>query len=144
MDSSAIASRAADPLLSGLPTPAERPDSPEDAAKAFEKVLVRRLVKTMTKQMFDSPLSGADGPSWMNGQRDQQRDVLTDVLADHIVASDSLRLRDMLLRDWGIDPDAPDTSPNESADPASTAPPAPLDARPTVAPALPTRLLTIS
>jgi Rod binding domain-containing protein len=94
-----IASRPAGPPT-GLQPPSEQPDSPEEAAKAFEKVLVRRFVKTMTEKMFDTTLSGADGPSWMSGQRDQQRDMMTDVLTDHIVASDTMGLRDMLLRDW--------------------------------------------
>jgi flagellar protein FlgJ len=114
-----------------MPTPTERPDSPEEAAKAFEKVLVRRFVKTMTEKMFDSPLSGSDGPGWMNGQRDQQRDMLTDVLADHIVESDSLRIRDLLLRDWGVDTDAPTAPAQDDADPVPSALPGPLDARPT-------------
>lgn len=130
MDASALSAAAPRSTPGGLPTPSERPDSPEEAAKAFEKVLVRRFVKTMTEKMFDSPLSGSDGPGWMNGQRDQQRDMLTDVLADHIVESDSLRIRDLLLRDWDIDPDAATESPSDDEPPAPAALPDHLDARP--------------
>lgn len=106
----------------GLPTPNERPDSPEEAAKAFEKVLVRRFVKTMTEKVFDSALSGKDGPSWMNSQRDQQRDMLADVLTDHIVESDTMGLRDMLLRDWGVTP-AQDSTASTPTPPALQTPP---------------------
>ena len=93
------------PVQDVLPTGGPRPDSPEEAAKAFEKVLVRRFVKTMTNKMFDSTLSGKDGPSWMQGQRDHQRDLLTDVLADHIVDANALGISEMLLRDWGLTPE---------------------------------------
>lgn len=112
-----IAARPAGPPTGPQP-PSEQPDSPEEAAKAFEKVLVRRFVKTMTEKMFDTTLSGADGPSWMSGQRDQQRDMMTDVLTDHIVASDTMGLRDMLLRDWealssqAASPSSPHASPS--------------------------------
>lgn len=105
----------------GLPPSARPPDSPEEAAAEFEKVLVRRFVRTMTEKMFDTTLSGSDGPGWMNSQRDHQRDVLTDVLADHIVEADTLGIRDMLLEDWGAPPEAP-------ARTAHGAAPAPADA----------------
>jgi len=145
MDPSALSAAAPRPTPSGLPAPTERPDSPEEAAKAFEKVLVRRFVKTMTEKMFDSPLSGSDGPSWMNGQRDQQRDMLTDVLSDHIVESDSLRIRDLLLRDWGVEADAPTDPAAEDADsPPDAALPGHLDARPDGTTPFSGRPLTIS
>lgn len=114
----------------GLQPPAERPDSPEEAATAFEKVLVRRFVKTMTKKVFDSALSGQDGPSWMNSQRDQQRDMLTDVLTDHIVESDTMGLRDMLLRDWGLAPDDASPSKEEASPPPAADPPPPASVEP--------------
>ncbi len=145
MDTSALSTTAARPAPGGLPAPTDRPNSPEEAAKAFEKVLVRRFVKTMTEKMFDSPLSGSDGPGWMNGQRDQQRDMLADVLADHIVESDSLRIRDLLLRDWGVDADAPAAP---ASDDASSTPdaalPGHLDARPDSTPPVSGRPLHIS
>ena len=144
MDASALSPAAARPTPSGMPTPTDRPDSPEEAAKAFEKVLVRRFLKTMTEKMFDSPLSGSDGPGWMNGQRDQQRDMLADVLADHIVESDSLRIRDLLLRDWGVDADAPTAPASDDADAVPSALPVPLDAPPASQPPHPGRPLTIS
>lgn len=107
------AHRSAHPPTGAPSASADQPDSPEDAAKAFEQVLVRRFVKVMTEKMFDNTLSGEDGPGWMNSQRDQQRDVLTDVLTDHIVESDTMGLRDMLLRNWNLSSDekaAPDGS----------------------------------
>lgn len=97
-----------------LPTDGATPDSPEEAARAFEKVLVRRFVQTMTKNMFDTGLSGEDGPSWMQGQRDQQRDMMTDVLTDHLVDTGTFGLSEMLLRDWGLAPEKSGAAPGEN------------------------------
>lgn len=109
-----------------LPTGGASPESPEEAAQAFEKVLVRRLVQTMTKNMFESGLSGDAGPGWMQGQRNQQRDLLTDVLADHIVDARTLGISDMLLRDWGLVPEESGTAFDEK----EATPPATLPDRP--------------
>lgn len=73
----------------------------EEAATEFERVLVKQFVQTMTKDLFADTLAGSDGPSWMGAYGDLQRDALTDVLTDHLVASGSMRLRDFLLRQWG-------------------------------------------
>lgn len=100
-----LSAPAAPPAQDYLPTRAASPDTPEEAARAFEKVLVRRFVQTMTKDMLDSPLSGERGPGWMNSQRDQQRDMLTDVLTDHLVDANTLGISDLLLEDWGLTSD---------------------------------------
>ncbi len=109
-----------------LPTRGDMPDTPEEAARAFEKVLVRRFVKTMTENMFKTTLSGENGPSWMKSQRGQQHDILTDVLADHIVDGGTLGIADMLLRDWGMAPEDDAAAPSEDAwPPAPNASPPP-------------------
>lgn len=128
MNTSSILPAPAPPPTTGLgdvlPTRGDPPDTPEEAAQAFEKVLVRRFVKTMTDNMFKTTLSGEDGPSWMKSQRGQQRDVLTDVLADHIVDANTLGLADMLLRDWGMAPeDGEASSPPGAPTMPSTRPP---------------------
>lgn len=107
-----------------LPTDAASPETPEEAAQAFEKVLVRQFVQTMTKDMMTNPLSGEDGPGWMQSQRDQQQDILTDVLADHLVETNSLGIADMLLEDWGLDPEPGEaTSPSNASEMPSHRPP---------------------
>lgn len=83
-----------------LPDAARRPETLEEAAQQFEKVLVRQFVQVMTEGMFDASLSGDDGPGWMDSQRESQHGVLTDVLTDHLVESGALRLSEMLLRQW--------------------------------------------
>lgn len=98
---SPAALRATRPSDGYLPTtPEQPPENPKEAAAQFEKVLVKQFVKVMTKNMFDASLSGEDGPNWMQGQRRRQRDILTDVISQHIVDSDTLGIRDMLLRQW--------------------------------------------
>ena len=77
-----------------------RPDSPEEAAAQFEEILARQFVQEMTKGLFESTLSGDDGPGWMKGYASQQTDVLTDVLTKHLVDSGTLNLRNHLLRQW--------------------------------------------
>ena len=77
-----------------------KPATPEEAARQFEAVLVRQFVSTMTKGLFDASLSGEDGPGWMASQQDAQRDIMNDVLTDHLVESGAFRLSDLLLRQW--------------------------------------------
>lgn len=77
-----------------------KPQNLEDAARQFEEILARQLVRSMTDGLFKSDLSGEDGPAWMDGYNDTQRDLLTNVLADHLVQSGKLKLSDMLLRRW--------------------------------------------
>ena len=87
-----------------------QPESPEEAARQFEEVLVRQFVETMTDGLFDSKIDGEDAPGWMGAYGDMQKDTLSDVLTKHLVDSGSLRLRDLLLRQWqGGDDAAPGT-----------------------------------
>ena len=91
------------------PTPAARGSrhgakTPEEAARQFEAILVRQFVMVMTDGLFKASLSGDDGPGWMKGQQDTQRDIMTDVLTEHLVESGALRISDLLLRQWQRDP----------------------------------------
>ena len=61
---------------------------------------MRQFVTTMTDGLFKASLSGDDGPGWMKGQQDAQRDVMADVLTQHLVESGALRISDLLLRQW--------------------------------------------
>jgi len=75
-----------------------KPRTPEEAAQAFETVLVREFVRVMTKDLFKSSLAG--GGPLAAGQADLQRDQLTDLLTAQLVDGNALRLRDLLLRQW--------------------------------------------
>lgn len=77
-----------------------KPQNEEEAARQFEEVLVRHLVSSMTENLFKQSLSGEDGPQWMSGYAETQRDVLTDALTDHLIESGTLKLSDMMLRQW--------------------------------------------
>lgn len=72
----------------------------EEAAAEFERILVKQFVSTMTESLFNDSLAGDDGPSWMGAYGDMQRDALSDALTDHLVESGTMRLRDLLLRQW--------------------------------------------
>lgn len=94
-------------------------NSPENAAKSFEKVLVQQFVSVMTEQMFKSNLSGEEGPAWMKSQSDTQRQILTDVLTDHLVENGTFNISDIMLTQWqnkGFMPatEAQEQSTNES------------------------------
>ncbi len=72
----------------------------EEAAAEFERILVKQFVNSMTENLFNASLAGDEGPSWMGAYGDMQRDALSDALTDHLVESGSMRLRDLLLRQW--------------------------------------------
>lgn len=76
------------------------PKTAQEAAKEFEKILVRQLVETMTKDLFKESIAGEGGPNWMEGQRDTQRGVMTDVLTEHLVDSGAFKIGDLLTRQW--------------------------------------------
>ena len=76
------------------------PANAAEAADQFEEVLVRELVDAMTQSLFKQPLSGEDGPQWMASYADTQRDVLADVLTDHLLASGTLQFSDLMLQRW--------------------------------------------
>ena len=89
--------------------------TPEEAARQFEAILVRQFVTAMTDGLFKASLSGEDGPGWMKGQQDTQRDIMADVLTEHLVESGALRISDLLLRQWQRGPaqDLPTASEGE-------------------------------
>lgn len=62
--------------------------------------MVQQFVNVMTEQMFKSNLSGEDGPAWMKSQSDTQRQVLTDVLTDHLVDKGTFNISDIMLTQW--------------------------------------------
>ena len=97
----------------------DRAQTPEEAAEQFEAVLVRQFVEAMTDGLCES--ASGSGPQ---AQVEAQRDALTTALTDELVDSGALRLRDLLLRQWGRPTDAP----------ADAAPSGPLDAAPLPAP----------
>ena len=101
-----------------LGTDISRIRNPEEAAKTFEKVLIEQFVGVMTKQLFESNLSGEDGPGWMKANGDQQRDILTDVLTEHLVEQGTFNLSSLLHEHWqrkGMMPQAtPDTQGNDN------------------------------
>jgi flagellar protein FlgJ len=94
--------------------PERRPTTPEEAAQQFEAVLIRQFVSVMTDTLFKDGLAGDDGPGWVKSQQHTQRDVLTDVLTEHLVESRSLRLADLLMRQWSRGTDQPTPTDGES------------------------------
>ena len=71
-----------------------------EAARSFEKVLVKQFVDVLTEQMFKSNLAGDQGPGWMKAYGDTQRQVLSDVLTDHLVDNGTFRLSELVLQQW--------------------------------------------
>lgn len=88
------------------------PAPAEDAAREFERILVGQLVRAMTDSLFRESIGGEDGPRWMEGYAETQREVLNDALASHLIKSGTVRLSDLMLRQWGGGhaPGGPDTS----------------------------------
>lgn len=95
----------------GSPRTRREPETAAEAAQAFEKVLVRQFVKVMTKGMFSTSLTGEGGPGWMESQRGTQRDMMTDLLTDHLVESGALQISEKLTRQWEAAGQAPVASP---------------------------------
>jgi flagellar protein FlgJ len=87
---------SAQPAPPGAPPGPDRANSPEEAAKQFESVLVRQFVSVMTASLFQSSEEGM-----MTGQADLQRDVMTDTLTDQLVESGAFGVAELLLRQWG-------------------------------------------
>lgn len=98
-------------------TDRRRTESPEEAARQFETILVRQFVATMTKDLFKDTLSGDEGPGWIASQQDVQRDVLTDVLTEHLVENRVLNIADLLLRQWGRQQAAAESAASEGEKP---------------------------
>lgn len=113
------------------------PKTPEEAARKFEKVLVRQFTKMMTKDMFSSSLAGEGGGNWMESQRDRQREHMTDMITEQLVESNSLGISEKLMQKWKTgeengatdapSPDALDDVPTDVPDvpTESFSPPAP-------------------
>lgn len=94
---------------SGIPSPAQRrAETPEEAARQFEEILAKQFVKTMTDGLFKTSLAGDDAPGWMGAYGDMQKEALGDELAKHLVDSGTLRISEMLLRQWNRTSAAPD------------------------------------
>lgn len=88
----------------------QHPKTPEEAAKQFEEILIKQFVKTMTDGMFESSLAGEDEPQWLGAYGDIQKETLTEQLAKHIVESGSMRISDLLLKQWGRQGRLPNTN----------------------------------
>ena len=78
---------------------------------------MRQFVSVMTKGLFEQSLAGDEGPGWIKGQQDTQRDIMTQVLTEHLVDSGALRISDLLLRQWKVNqgedmPDQPEREPS--------------------------------
>ena len=72
----------------------------EEAAKEFEKILVKQFVQVLTEQMFESNLAGEDGPGWMKSYGNQQKQTLTDILSDHLVEKGTFNISSVILKQW--------------------------------------------
>ncbi|MDZ4700594.1 MAG: peptidoglycan hydrolase [Rhodothermales bacterium] len=99
-----------DPARGASPDLLGRASNPEEAAKAFEHVLVQQFVKTLTDPLFKTSLSGDEGPGWMKAYGDTQRSMLTDVLTGHLVDEKTFGLADLLLSQWQRQAGAEDPS----------------------------------
>lgn len=117
------------PGLGGLPNGRD-PQTLEEAAKQFEQVLVRQFVKVMTKDMFSASLAGDEGPGWMQSQRGTQRDMMTDMLSQHLAASEDLPIAEQLMKKWGAPGDAPETPAAPLREPVDPIPAAPSNPSP--------------
>lgn len=105
------------PIAPGLGPDVARPETPEEAARQFEQVLIRQMVSTMTREIFDSSLSGEDGPGWMNSYSEMQSDLLANELAAQLSKRGNLGIAEMLLRQWSrqelVDGATSDSEPSE-------------------------------
>lgn len=76
------------------------PRDPEAAARRFEEVLIKQMVQTMTRDMFDSGLAGEEGPQWTGTYGEMQSDVLATELAKRLSESGKLGIAELLLKQW--------------------------------------------
>ena len=79
---------------------APKPENRAEAARQFEEILVKQLVQAMTDNMFKESLSGEEGPQWMGSYVETQRDVLNEALTEHLIESGTVRLSDLMIRQW--------------------------------------------
>lgn len=106
----------------GLPPEARKPQTPEAAAKQFEQVLIKQMVHTMTKELFDGNLTGDDAPQWMGAYGDMQSDILAEELARQLSDGGRLGISDLLMKQWKRQGDLPSDSDNATVDRGANAP----------------------
>lgn len=75
------------------------PKNPQEAAEQFEQVLVRQFVQTMTKDLFDNPLSGKNSGA-VASQGRLQSEALTDTVTRELVEQDAFGISELLLKQW--------------------------------------------
>ncbi len=102
----------------GLPLEAKKPTTPEAAAKQFEEVLIKQMVHTMTKELFDGNLTGDDAPQWMGGYSDMQSDVLAEELAKQLGKSGRMGIAELLIKQWKREEELTMPDDGSPADPA--------------------------
>lgn len=102
----------------GLPPEAKKARTPEEAAKQFEEVLIKQMVHTMTKELFDSKLTGDDAPQWMGAYSDMQSDILTEELARQLSESGRMGISELLIKQWKREGEliAPEEDPSTTSD----------------------------
>lgn len=104
---------------SALAPEAKKPQTPEAAAKQFEQVLIKQMVKTMTEGLFDGNLTGDDAPQWMGAYGEMQGDILADELAMQLSRSGRLGISELLIKQWKREGEMPapadDARPQESS-----------------------------
>ena len=116
----------------GAPIQTKDAETPAEAAKQFEAVLVRQFVEVLTKDLFKSEQGGM-----LTGQADLQRDTITNVLTDTLVETGSFGVAEMLTAQWdrtGMTPPAA-TPPTETPGAASGATPSGAAPAPAATPA---------
>ena len=84
----------------GLRPEGRKPDTPEEAARQFEEVLIKQMLHTMTKDLFDSNITGDDAPQWMGAYGEMQGDILSTELARQLGESGKLGISELLLKQW--------------------------------------------
>lgn len=76
------------------------PQNREEAARQFEEVLIRQMMQTMTRNLFDGSLTGEGGSSWSGAYGDLQSDVLATHLAKELSSSGKLGIAELLIKQW--------------------------------------------
>lgn len=103
----------------GLPLEARKPQTPEAAAEQFEQILVKQMVHTMTKELFDGSLTGDDAPQWMGAYGDMQSDILAEELAKQLSKSGRMGISELLMKQWRREGELPEPDADPSAAPVS-------------------------
>lgn len=125
-------------LHDAMPMSSDRaPETLEEAAEEFERILVRTLVQSMTDGLFENSMGGDDTPGWMDSQRSSHQDIMNDVLSSHLVEAHSLSIADQLVQQWEhVTPGGALDEAESGAEgaPLDPAPPLPPDADSNMAP----------